>query len=264
MLIIGESLNAAIPKVGEAIISRDEAYIAYLAHRQVECGAQMLDICASLAGRDEAEDLIWTVQVVQRAVAVPLVLDSADPTALLAALPFCHTPPILSSATGEEARLHSLLKGALEANCDLVVLCMDENGIPPTAAGRLEVARRVLEQALQAGMEPGRLWFDPLVTGIATDSEAGQVALETLRLIRKQLPGARTLAAVSNVSFGLPKRRLLNRTFLAMLVANGVEAILMDVRDRALLSTLYAAAALVGHDQYCKAYLQAYRAGKLE
>lgn len=263
MLLIGESINGAIPSVAQAIAARNKDFIVELARQQVECGAQMLDVCASMSGSNEVEDLVWTVKTVQEAVKVPLMLDSANPAALRAALSVCDERPILSSITGEESRMNELLPLAAESGCELVALCMDEKGIPETPEGRLKVAEMIVERAAGAGVSKDKLWIDPLVISIGTNHRAGQVTLKALRLIREHLPGVRTLGAVSNVSFGLPSRRLLNRSFLAMLVAEGVDGVLVDVRDKTLMATLYASAALAGRDPFCRQYLRAYREGRL-
>lgn len=266
MLIIGESLNAAIPSVGKAVVDRDVDPIAALARRQVECGAHMLDVNAGgLAGREEATDLAWMVGVVQDAVEVPLVLDSAHSAALRTALAVYRRPrPILSSITGEPKRLDSLLPLAVERDCGLVALCMGEYGIPPDPEGRLAVAETLVERATAAGMKPEDLYFDPLVMTISADYHASDVSLRTLRLIRERFPQVRTICGVSNVGFGLPRRPLLNRIFVAMLMALGLEALIVDVRDQKLMASVVAAAALAGRDQHCRAYLKAYRAGKLD
>jgi cobalamin-dependent methionine synthase I len=266
MLVIGETLNAVIPKVGQAVVAREAQAITKLARVQVECGAQMLDVNAGgLAGRDEVEDLVWMINVVQRAVDIPLVLDSADPEALYTAMKIYRGPrPILSSVTAEPKHIDRLLPLAVERDCGLVMLCMGERGIPPESEGRLVVAETLVKRATTAGLKPEDLYLDPLIMTISADHRAGDVSLSTLRLIRERLPEVRTICGVSNVSFGLPQRRLLNRTFVAMLMALGLEAFMVDVRDQALMSTLFAAAALTGRDEWCSAYLQAYRAGKLD
>jgi 5-methyltetrahydrofolate--homocysteine methyltransferase len=266
MLIIGETLNAVIPKVGQAVIARDAEAITALARCQVECGAQMLDVNAGgLAGRDEVEDLVWMIEVVQEAVEIPLVLDSANPEALHMAITVYRGPrPILSSATAEARYLDRLLPLAVERDCGLVALCMGEQGIPSNPGGRLVIAETLVKRATAAGLKPEDLYLDPLVMTISADHRAGDVTLGTLRLIRDRLPEVRTICGVSNVGFGLPQRRLLNRTFVAMLMALGLEVFMVDVRDQALMATLLAAAALTGRDEWCSAYLKAYRAGKLD
>jgi len=266
MLIIGESLNAALPSVGQAVIARDCDTLITLARSQVEAGAQMLDVNAGgLAGRDEAADLVWMVETVQAATQVALMLDSSLPEALGAALAVYRGPrPFLSSLTGEAGRLEGVLSLAVEHQTGVVALCMDENGIPDTPDGRIAIAERLLDRATVMDIKPEDLYFDPLVLAISSDYRAGGVTLATLQAIVQRWPQVRTVCGMSNIGFGLPRRRLLNRTFASMLVWCGLSAFILDVRERALMSTLLAAQALAGQDAWCRTYLRSHRAGKLE
>lgn len=265
MLIIGESLNATIPSVKQAVIDHDAEKIRALARRQGECGAHMLDVNAAVPGRSEPDDLVWMVQEVQSAVDLPLVLDSSNPEAIEAALRvYKGEPPILSSITGEMTAGHArLLALAVEHRCGLVGMCMDASGISSDANARFAVAEGLFERARSAGLTPEHLYIDPLVLAIATDFGAGMTFLNVLRLIKERLPGVRTISGLSNISFGMPQRRLLNQTFIAMQAAFGMDAFLVDVRDQKLMATLIAARALTGQDEWGMEYLKAYRSGKL-
>lgn len=265
MLIIGESLNGTIPSVGKAIATRDEDFVTSLALRQVECGADMLDINAGgVSGQDESANLVWMVNLIQNAVQVPLVLDSSNPEALRAAMAVYQDPRvILSSISAEEAGIEALLPLAVKRQCGLVALCMSEEGIPPDAEGRAALAGRLVERAMDAGLRPENLYIDPLAMSLATGDRAGEIALDTIRFVRERYPRVKTLCAASNVGFGMPQRRLLNRTFVAMLAALGLDAVLVDVRDAEVMAALVAAAAIVGQDELCRRYVKAYRRGTL-
>jgi 5-methyltetrahydrofolate--homocysteine methyltransferase len=261
--IIGESINSTIHEVGKAISNRDGAFIAKLARKQVTAGADMLDINVAVAEGNETDNLVWAVSVVQEAVDVPLVLDSGNPDALKAALKVHRGRSIISSISGEERKLTALLPLAATHDCDVVLLCLSDKGIPKTADGRYAVARFLVEQAIQKGIEPESLYIDPLVMAVGSDWQAARVALETLHLIRQELPRVHTVAGISNVSFGMPHRSLLNRTLLAMAMAQGLSACMVHVADKALMGTLQTADTLMGNDTYCSDYLEAYHAGKL-
>lgn len=265
MLIIGESLNGTIPSVGKAIATRDANFIATLALHQVECGAHMIDVNAGgVSGQDESADLVWMVDVVQNAVQAPLVLDSSNPDVLRAAITVYQGPElILSSISAEEESLEALLPLAVERKCGLVALCMSEEGIPPDAEGRAALAGKLVERAVDAGLGPENLYIDPLAMSLAAADNAGEITLQTLRLIRDRHPKVKTLCAGSNVGFGMPQRRLLNRTFVAMLTALGLDAFLVDVRDGDVMAALLAAEAIAGGDELCRRYVKAYRRGKL-
>lgn len=263
MLIIGESINSTLREVGEAISNRDEQFLAELAQKQVAAGAAMLDVNVAVAEGDEADNLLWAVRTIQRAVSVPLVLDSRKPDALKAALKAHQGRPIINSISGEERRLVELLPLAAEHDCGVILLCLDDRGIPKTPEDRCAVARFLVERATRAGIEPERLYVDPLIMAIGADWRAARVALDTLRLIRTMLPQVHTVGGISNVSFGMPQRSLLSRTFLTMAISLGLDAFLVNVEDKALMASIWAANALMGNDAYCSDYLDAYHVGRL-
>lgn len=264
--IIGESLNASIPSVKDAIVDRDEEKVTALAMRQAECGAHMLDVNAAVVGRNETEDLVWMIRTVQSVVDLPLVMDSSDPRALQEALKVYGGPaPILSSITGEMTEGHgTLLSLAVEHDCGLVAMCMDDAGISPDPAKRVAVAEGLVERVTKAGLKPENLYIDPLVMAISADTQAGVTFLEVLRMIRERLGKVHTFCGASNVSHGMPLRRLINHTFISMLVALGMDSFLVNVRDQGLMATFFASAALIGQDEWSMDYIRAFRAGKLD
>jgi cobalamin-dependent methionine synthase I len=265
MLIVGESLNGTIPKVGDAIRAKDVDFVRRLALDQVEAGAQMLDVNAGVAGANEAEDLAWLVGLVQDTVSAPLLIDSADPKALEAALVIHKGRPMINSISAERHKLDTVLPLVARHDCSVIALCLGDEGIPQTPEARLKLARIVLDRALAAGLKLDDIYLDPLTLGMGTSDQAAKITLQTLRLIRQELPDVRIMCIASNVSFGMPSRRLLNRTFatMAMAAAMGVDAVMIDVRDKAMMASLVAAEALAGKDPYCKGYFKAFRAGKL-
>ncbi len=265
MLIIGESINGTIPKVGQAIQEKKEAALRELARTQYECGAQMLDVNAGVAGGNESEDLPWLVKLVQEEVPIPLMIDSANPDALKAAMAvYKHAePPILNSISGEEEKWRSLFPVVSEKKGKVVVLCMDDQGIPKTIEGRIDVAFRLYDRLTQSGIREEHIFFDPLVLAVSVESDAGLVTLETIRALRDKFPKSHIICGASNVGMGLPGRKLINRTFLAMAIFAGLDTLFIDVRDQALLSTIYASRPLVNRDDYCMQYLKAYRSKKI-
>ncbi len=265
MIIIGESLNATIPTVRQAVIDHDEAKIASLAQTQAQCGANMLDVNAAVPGQNEIEDLVWMVRTVQQATDLPLVLDSSNPKAIEAALAvYKGSAPIINSITGEMTEGHAgLLQLAVKHNCGLVGMCMDKTGISPDSEVRCAIAVKLFERTTSAGLEPEKLYIDPLVMAMAADYTAGAVSLKVLRLIHERLPKVRTFCGASNISYGMPLRKLLNRTFVSMQAAMGMEAFLVDVRNKELMATLLTANTLIGQDEWGMNYIKAYRSGRL-
>jgi len=253
MLIIGESINGTIQKVGQAILDRNEPFLRELAKIQYECGAHFLDINAGVAG------------VVEEEVPIPLMIDSANPEALKAALSvYCHSePPILNSISGEKEKWDQLFPLVTEKKCKVVVLLMDDHGIPKTIEERVAIAKKLYQNLVQADIPPDYIFFDILVLSVAVEPDAALVALETIKTIRSNFPQSHITCGVSNVSMGLPARKLINRTFLTMAIAAGLDTLLIDVRDQGLMSSFYASKILTNQDPYCFEFLKAYREKKV-
>ena len=264
MKIIGEKINGTRQAVARAITERNAAFIQNLAHKQVAGGAHWLDVNAGTHPDREPDDLVWLIRLVQDAVDVPLCLDSANPAALVAAMAEVKHTPLVNSISGEPDRLGHVLPIVAEYGCDVIALCMDDAGIPATSSARLDVIRRVLAETRAAGMPDERVYVDPLVMTIATDTDCGRITLDTIRAVRAEFPRAHISLGLSNVSFGLPARPLINRTFLVLALDAGMDAAILDPTDRELQAALLAAELLLGRDRHCLNYTRAYRAGRLE
>jgi 5-methyltetrahydrofolate--homocysteine methyltransferase len=265
VLIIGESINGTIKKVGEAILDRNEAFIRELAVIQRQSGAAMLDVNAGVAEGNEIADLAWLVEVVQKEVPVPLMIDSADPAAIEAALAVHRHEdlPIVNSISGEAKKWASLFPLIIEKKPRVVVLCMDDKGIPKTVERRIEIAGRLFGRLTDGGISPSNIYFDPLALSVAVEPDQALVSLDTIRVLRSTFSGSHIICGVSNISMGLPARRLLNRTFLVMATYAGLDTIFADVRDEGLLSSIYASKVIINQDFYCTEYLSAYRGNKI-
>ena len=264
MKIIGEKINGTRKLVGKAIAERDAAFIQNLARKQVEGGAHWLDINAGTRPDREPDDLIWLVNLVQAVTDVPLCLDSANPAALRAAMQVVKQTPMINSISGEPYRLEGIVPIVAEYKTPVITLCLDDKGIPATTEGRLEVLARVVAITRQAGIPDESLYIDPLVMTIATNTNAGQIIFETIRSIRQMYPTSHMACGLSNISFGLPVRSLINRTFLALAISAGLDTAIIDPNDRDLQAAMYATELLLGRDRHCLSYTRAYRAGKLE
>jgi cobalamin-dependent methionine synthase I len=260
MLIIGEKINGTRKQVGAAVVARDADFIQDLARRQAQAGATYLDINAG-TGKTEPDDLVWLVQTVQSAVDLPLCVDSASPAALRAALPFCTQTPLVNSISGERARLEGVLPVVAELGCPVVALAADDSGIAKDVEGRLAVVERVLQATRAAGVADGLVYVDPLVLPLAGLATSGTVSLEAMRAVKERFPEVNLCIGLSNLSYGLPARSLINRVFLAFAVQAGLDAALVDPTDTALMQELLAAEMVLGRDPYCRRYTTAYRQG---
>lgn len=264
MKIIGEKINGTRKPVAKAIAERDAAFIRNLAREQVEGGAHWLDVNAGTQSRQEPGDLVWLIHCVQEVVDVPLCLDSANPGALQIAIKEVKKGPIINSISGERCRLEAILPIAVEHGCEVIALSMDDRGIPATAPARLDVIRKVINETRRAGLPDEKIYADPLVMTIATHMGAVCTAIETIRAIRAEFPKAHISCGLSNVSFGMPARGLINRTFLVMALEAGLDTAILDPNDRELRAARVTADLLLGYDKHCLNYTRAYRAGLLE
>lgn len=263
MLVVGERINTSRPGVEPAVRERNKKFIIDEVVRQASAGAGMIDVNAGTLQDDEAEALNWLVQVAQGAMDLPLCIDSPDPDALMKALRVHNGKALINSITGEDARFGEIFPLIVEYRAAVVALAMDDSGIPADSAGRLRVAGRLVERLTAGGMSPGDIYVDTLVQPVSTDTNHGAAVLETIAGIKKNYTGVKTICGLSNVSYGLPSRRLLNRTFLAMCVAAGLDAVICDPLDRELMQTVYAADAIAGRDEFCIAYITAFREARL-
>jgi 5-methyltetrahydrofolate--homocysteine methyltransferase len=261
MEIIGEKINGTRSQVGAAVVGRDAGFIRDLARRQVEGGATYIDVNAG-TGATEPEDLAWLAQTVQAAVDTPLCLDSANPAALRAALPLCERTPMVNSISGEEYRLTGVLPIVAETGCPVVALAADDRGVSKEADVRLAVVERIIAETRRAGIADEMVYFDPLILPLAGFAESGAVSLEVMRRIKSAFPEAKLCVGLSNLSYGLPARSVLNRVFLAFAVEHGLDAALVDPNDIDLMQELVAAEAVLGRDPYVRRYTTAYRQKK--
>jgi len=264
MLIVGERINTSRKQVNEAVEKRDVHFIQADVKAQVEAGAHLVDINAGSRFGSELEDLFWLIEVVQEAVSVRLSLDSSDPHCLQKALRRVRDLPMVNSTTAEKNRFESMAPVIQERECDVVGLCLDERGIPKSVDQVMENARRLVRNLEALGAKRERIYLDPLVQAISIDTGAGLMALESIERIHKEFPGVKTICGLSNISFSLPKRSLINRTFLSLAIKAGLSAALIDPLDKKLMGTLKATALLLGQDLYCREYLKAFREGRLE
>jgi 5-methyltetrahydrofolate--homocysteine methyltransferase len=263
MLVIGEKINGTRKLVNKAVLGRDAEFIRKLAISQVEAGADVLDINAGTATDREPDDILWLIDTVQEVVDKPLCLDSPNPAALLAGLGATKQVPIINSISAEEHRLTGVLPLVASHGCRVLALALDGGTISPTCEGRMEIIRRLMAETRKAGVPDENVYVDPLVMSVATDTNACGITLSTMRAILAEFPKAHLTGGLSNVSFGLPARTLLNRAFLTLAIEAGLDSAIVDPTDRGLMETLFATEAVLGRDRHCARYNRAFRSGKI-
>jgi 5-methyltetrahydrofolate--homocysteine methyltransferase len=263
MQIIGEKINGTLQEVRMAIRERKASVIQDLARRQVEAGATLVDVNAGTLPAEEPEALSWLVRTVQGEVDAPLCLDSANPHALAMAIQEIKQTPMINSISGERTRLDGILPLVSKHGCSVIALAMDENGIPKGVDERLAVIRSLIDRTRDAGLPDEKVYIDPLVMTLSTNTESGVIALETMRAVRSEFPKTHLCAGLSNISFGLPARHLVNRVFLTLALAAGLDTAILDPFDRELRGELLAAELVLGRDRHCLNYTRSYREGRI-
>ena len=261
MQIIGEKINGTRKKVGEAIVAKDAEFIRNLAKSQAEAGADLLDVNAGTNPENEKNDLIWLVETVQEVTDTQLCLDSSSPAAISAAIGHVKKTPMINSINGDSARLEGMLPIVAEHGCPVIGLALDESGMPKTIDDRMRVVRRIFEATRAAGVADAKVYIDPLIMTVATSTTAATEALECIRTIKAEYPECHITGGLSNVSFGLPHRSVINRTFVALAIEAGMDSAIMDPNDQPLKSGILAAELLLGRDRFCRNYTQAAREG---
>lgn len=259
--IIGEKINGTRRHVAQAIEQRDAAVIRDLAVRQAEAGAAWLDVNAGTRSSAEPEDLVWLIKTIQPVVEIPLCLDSANPVAVAAGMQVVERTPMINSISGESQRLEGLLPLVSEHGCTVIALAMDGSGIPATCERRLDVARRLMAETRARGVPDDHVYLDPLAMTLATKSDGAQITLDTIGALRQEFPEAHLTLGLSNISFGLPARSYINRAFLTLALAAGLDSAILDPLDREMMAGLMAAELVLGRDHHCLSYTRAYRAG---
>ena len=264
MLIVGERINSSRERIAQAIREENSSVIREEAQRQVEAGADYIDVNAGIFLNEETRYLPWLVKVIQETVDSPLCIDTSNAQALDAALKVCQRKALVNSITAEKERYDAFLPLIKNYGCSLTALCMDGSGIPSTVEGRLEVANQIINSLLTDNIAPTDIYIDPIVQPVGTDFKSGAIALETIKQIKSQHSEIQTIIGLSNVSFGLPYRRQLNRIFMVMAIQAGLDAAILDPCDKKLIAHIVTAKTLLGQDEFCVNYLKAYRTGKLD
>jgi cobalamin-dependent methionine synthase I len=264
MLIVAERINASRKAIRAALEKHDAAAIANEVRAQADAGAHYIDLNGGTFPGREAELLCWLVDTAQGATERPLCLDSPDPDALAAALARVKgARPMINSINLEPARFARVLPLAREHRAKLIALAQGEGVPAASAAEKLDLASRLVDQLVGAGMELDDIYVDPLVFPVGTDSASGLATVSAMREIMTRFPGVHTICGLTNVSHGLPARKLVNRAFLAGAIANGMDAAIIDPTDAQLMAALLAAEAVFGRDEYCVNLIEAFQAGKL-
>ncbi|HZD57417.1 MAG TPA: dihydropteroate synthase [Anaerolineales bacterium] len=258
-VIIGERINpTGRKKVLAALQEGDFEVVRKDAIDQVAAGAHVLDVNAGVPGVDEVTLLQQVLRTVMEVSDVPLCIDTADPEALAGALNIYGGKALVNSVNGEEHSLDSVLPLVKEHGAAVIGLCMDDDGIPETAEKRLSVAAKIIERAGKLGIAPENVIIDPLALTMGSDSNAGRIALDTIELVVAEF-GVNVSMGASNISFGLPDRKYINATFIAMAIHAGLTCPITNPLVPEVSIAISAANLVMGRDDYGMRWIKAYR-----
>jgi len=260
MIVIGELINGTRKSIAQAIDKKDREFIKKIAQRQVAAGANYIDLNAGTGKGQEKEisDMEWLVDIVNELGEVPVCLDSSDPAVMKKCLDRIRSKDrMINSINGEKNRIEKLLPVIKENNnCKVVGLTMDDDGIPGSVEKRIEITAKVLSLLEGAGVKREDVFMDALVQPVSVDARNGNVFLDSIETIKEKFPGVKTTCGLSNVSFGLPNRKLLNRYFLALSIGRGLDSAIIDPTDEGMREAICLAEALTGRDEYCMNYIK--------
>jgi len=263
MIIIGERINGMFRDVRRAIQKKDKEVIQKLALDQLKAGADFLDVNVGPAAADQEGTMAWLVETIQEATDAPLALDSPKLPVIKAGLEKVTTPPMINSTQADLEQLEVYMNLAVENDASIIGLTMDKQGVPADVDRRVELAGQIVMSSMEAGLDFEKLFIDPIILPVnATQTQPGFVleALSQCKFLAD--PPPHFVIGLSNVSQGTKERDLINRTFLVMSIAVGLDAAIADPFDTELMDAMITAELLLNKQIYSDSFLAAYRSSK--
>jgi 5-methyltetrahydrofolate--homocysteine methyltransferase len=258
-VVIGERINPTGKKrLRQALRDQDWNYVHDEAASQIAAGATVLDVNVGLPGIDEEATMAAVIEMLQRTFPVPLQIDTMNPRVLEAALRAYNGKALVNSVNGKQSVMDAVFPLVAKYGGAVVALCLDEEGIPPTAEGRVAIAGRIIAEAAKYGIPPRDILVDTLTLTVSAEPAAARETLRALALVKEQFggEGVKTLLGVSNVSFGLPNRELINARFFAQALYAGLDAAIINPLSAEMTVTVAAHKALHGFDASCAAWIE--------
>lgn len=265
MLIIGELVNATRSRVRAALLNRDAEYLQDLALGQDAAGVHYLDLNVAAGVREQEEEMEhmkWAIEVIRSVTVKPLVLSTTSLEVLRIGLIYHGPGAMINAVSAEEERREPFLRLAREFDCLALALPAGKSGILEDIPSRVAFCEKIIKAAEKEHFPTENLYFDALALPLCTEEKNGLQALRTMHILKKEL-GVKTAVGLTNISHGFPLRRLLNRTFLALAIYEGLDAVILNPLEQTVMSSLQAALLLAGLDPHGSNYLSAFRAGKL-
>jgi len=259
--VIGERINTSRKNVLEAVVQRDTKYIINDVTKQQEAGASFIDINAGARIGYETEDMKWLLNTIQPVATVSLTLDSPDHVVLEMAFQLMEKTPMINSISLEKDRFDAMMPFLDGKDCKVIALCMDDTGMPNTSVDIIGRADRLIEELNAINIDTASIYIDPLVQPISTDTTNGNMVLDAVKEIKAGHPQVHITGGLSNISYGLPQRKIINRIFVALMMDAGMDSAIIDPLDEKIMATIKTADMLMGNDDYCMNFLKGVRAG---
>ncbi|PIQ86142.1 MAG: hypothetical protein COV73_05025 [Candidatus Omnitrophica bacterium CG11_big_fil_rev_8_21_14_0_20_43_6] len=260
MFIIGELINGMYPNIAYALKERDKRIIQASALEQIAGGADALDLCCGPASKNPLIDMPWLVEIVQEVTDQPLCLDSSKPKVIEEGLKAARNKTIINSTTADAEKLEILIPLAKQYKSKLIGITISAKGIPQNKDQRLELAAVIITQAGEKDFPIQDLYLDPILMPVNVAQRQMRDTLEAIAEFKMIAhPSPQTIVGLSNISQGAKTRRLINRTFLTMAVASGLDSAILNPKDKELMDTLITTELILNKHIYCDSYLEAYR-----
>ena len=262
--VIGERINTSRKKVQAAVADRNAVYIEEDVKKQQKAGADFIDVNAGARIGHEKEDMKWLLDTIRPIATVPLCLDSPDPAILEMAYGMVDRTPMINSISLEKDRFDTMMPFLRGKECKIIALCMDDSGMPASADDIVARAMELVTSLESIGMKQDAIYIDPLVQPISTDSEKGNMVLDAVRHIKSQYPDVHITGGLSNISYGLPERKIINRTFVTLMMDAGMDSAIIDPLDAKIMAAIRTADMLLGNDNFCMSYLKGVRSSMIK
>lgn len=254
MIFIGERINTGFKDIKQAVLDKNPKPLQDWARKQTEAGASFLDVNLG-AVSSKPEDMCWMIETVQQAVETPVCIDTNKPKILAEAIKAARPGMLINSTTATDEKLDSMIPIAAEYNASIIGVVMDEAGTPKSADQRVENAGKILAKAMECGIEPDRVFLDPIVMPLKFMQEQAQHILDATRqFLLFSDPPPHITCGLSNISNGTKHQSLINRIFLAMAINNGMDSAICDVMDTKLVNAAKAAELVMNREIYADSF----------
>ncbi len=259
MIFIGERINTGFKDIKAAVVEHDPQPIKDWAEKQAKAGSTYLDVNLGAAS-NKVEDLLWMIETVENTVELPISIDNNKPAMLKEAIPACKKPPLVNSLVAIDERMDELMPVIADNGASFIGLCMDEDGSPKSADKRVENAGKIMAKAMEYGIDSDQVFLDPIVMPLKfMQEQCSEIMKAAQQFTMFSDPPPHVVCGLSNVANSTKHKRLINRVFCAMMVANGLDAVICDICDDELVDTILTAELAMNKQIYADSYLEAFR-----